>query len=43
MGDIRHSVGSTARARALFGFAPRFGLIEGLRQLIAPDATQVNV
>jgi UDP-glucose 4-epimerase len=43
MGDIRHSVGSTTRARALFQFNPQIGLIEGLRQLVAPDATQVIV
>jgi UDP-glucose 4-epimerase len=30
-GDVRHSRGSIARARALLGFAPKFTLAQGLR------------
>jgi UDP-glucose 4-epimerase len=33
-GEIRHSLGSTARAERLFGFSAQVGLVDGLRLLL---------
>lgn len=34
-GDVRHSLADVARAKALFGFAPRIGFAEGLERTFA--------
>lgn len=39
-GDVRHSLASVARAKALFGFAPRVGFAEGLRRTFEWYRTQ---